>query len=81
MIGPIEEIVGFEEIILLAIFSIESLVTLSILSIISFTSINFPKVDIVTNSGFMIGISSIKINKKIVEKLCKDLEKTIIKFV
>ncbi|MDC1047422.1 DegT/DnrJ/EryC1/StrS family aminotransferase [Alphaproteobacteria bacterium] len=41
----------------------------------------FPKVDIVTNSGFMIGISSIKINKKIVEKLCKDLEKTIIKFV
>ena len=40
----------------------------------------FPKVDIVTNSGFMIGISSIKINKKIVEKLCKDLERTIIKF-
>ena len=30
---------------------------------------------------FMIGISSIKTNKKIVEKLCKDLEKTIIKFV
>ena len=40
----------------------------------------FPKVDIVTNCGFMIGISSIKTNKKIVEKLCKDLEKTIIKF-
>ena len=41
----------------------------------------FPKVDIVTNSGFMIGISSVKTNKKIIEKLCKDLEKTIIKFI
>jgi len=41
----------------------------------------FPKVDIITNCGFMIGISSIKTNKEIVEKLCKDLEKTIIKFV
>jgi len=41
----------------------------------------FPKVDIVTNSGFMIGISSIKTNKKIIERLCKDLEKTIIKFI
>ena len=41
----------------------------------------FPNVDIVTDSGFMIGISSIKTNKKIVTKLCEDLEKTIIKFV
>ena len=41
----------------------------------------FPTVDIVTNSGFMIGISSIKTNKKIVKQLCKDLEKTITKFI
>jgi CDP-4-dehydro-6-deoxyglucose reductase, E1 len=41
----------------------------------------FPKVDVVTNSGFMIGISSDKINKKVVERLCKDLERTIIKFI
>ena len=41
----------------------------------------FPKVDMITYSGFMIGISSIKTNKKIIKKLCEDLEKTIIKFV
>jgi len=29
----------------------------------------------------MIGISSSKINNKIIEKLCKDLEKIIIEFV
>jgi len=37
----------------------------------------FPKANIVTNSGFMIGISSVKTNKKIIKRLCEDLENSI----
>ena len=41
----------------------------------------FPKADLISNSSFMIGISSNKTNKKIINKLCMDLEKTIIEFI
>ncbi len=43
--------------------------------------IKYPEANHVTNCGFMIGISSMKTNNKIIEKLCKDLEKTISKFI
>ena len=38
---------------------------------------NFPKADIVTSSGFMIGISSFKTSKKTINRMCKDLESSI----
>jgi len=37
----------------------------------------FPEADIVTSSGFMIGISSFKTSKKIINRMCKDLESSI----
>ena len=38
---------------------------------------SFPEADIVTSSGFMIGISSFKTSKKTINRICKDLESSI----